>query len=228
MKEYCISKTFPWQGKVTDKVAAVMRMFGLRVDRLNGAGITHSCQVKIEAGNIVYITGPSGAGKSVLLKELEKSIPADDRINLAEIELADDRAVIDCIEGDLLTSLKMLSTVGLNDCFCVLNSPATLSDGQKYRFRLAKALAMEKEFIFADEFCSNLDRVTATVVSYNIQKYAKRMGVTFVLAASQDDILADLAADVLIIKELAGPAEVIYKNCESKEEKPLDAKLQYN
>ena len=211
MPTYRISKSFVWQGTVTDKVTLVCRMFGLTKDRLTESCVNHNCCMEINGGDIIYITGPSGAGKSVLLKELEKSIPASDRVNLARIKLPSDKALIDCIDGDLLTSLRTLSTAGLNDCFCVLNQPSNLSDGQKYRFRLAMALAAEKKFVFADEFCSELDRITAAVISYKIHKFAKRTGTVFILASSQDDILLDLAPDVLVVKELAGPTQVIYK-----------------
>jgi len=211
MPTYIVSKTLHWQGQITDKAAQVCQMFGLTVDRLTARRVTHNCQVEINDGDIVYITGPSGAGKSVLLKELEKSVPAQDKMNLAEIKLQRSKTLVDCIDGDFLTGLKVLSTAGLSDVFCILNQPRNLSDGQKYRFRLAIALAAKKKFVFADEFCSNLDRITAAVISYNVHKFAKRTGTIFILAASHDDILLDLAPDVLIVKELSGKTEVIYK-----------------
>lgn len=111
-----------------------------------------------------------------------------------------------------LDILRTLSYAGLTDVFCVLNSPANLSEGQKYRYKIAKAIASEKQFIFADEFCSNLDRVTAAVISHNIRKLATKTGKTFILASSHDDLLADLLPEVIVIKHLAGEAEVIYKN----------------
>ena len=211
MPTYSVSKSFNWQGTITDKVALVCRMFGLTIDRLNERKVSYSCQLQINTGDIVYISGPSGAGKSVLLRELEKSVPSADRVNLNRIKLPKDKTLIDCIDGDLLDSLKMLSTAGLNDCFCILNQPRNLSEGQKYRFRLAMALAANKKFIFADEFCSKLDRITAAVISYNIYKFAKRTGTIFTLASSHNDILLDLSPDVLIAMELSGTTEVIYK-----------------
>ena len=211
MPIYSVSKSFDWQGQITDKVAQVCRMFGLTADRLGENGVTYSCRLEINDGDIVYITGPSGSGKSVLLGELEKSVPVLDKVNLNEIELSREKTLIDCIDGDFLKSLRLLSIAGLNDVFCVLSRPANLSDGQKYRFRLAMALAMDKKFIFADEFCSNLDRITAAVIAYNVHKFAKRTGVTFVLAASHEDILLDLAPDVLVVKELSSPTQVTYK-----------------
>ncbi len=211
MTTYNISKSFQWQGKITDKVAQVCRMFGLTADRFAERQVVHSCRLDINDGDVVFITGPSGAGKTVLLKELEKSFPASDRVNLAGLKLPSDKALIDCIEGDLLTGLRLLSAAGLSDCLCILNQPANLSEGQKYRFRLAMALAAGGKFIFADEFCSNLDRITAMVISHNVHKFAKRTGTTFILASSHKDIMLDLAPDVLVIKELSGPTEVIYK-----------------
>jgi ABC-type ATPase with predicted acetyltransferase domain len=211
MPTYSVSKSFRWQGQLTDKVVQVCRMFGLTADRLSEKCVIYDCRMEINNGDIVYITGPSGAGKSVLLKELEKAIPASDRVNLARIKLPRDKTLIDCIEADMLTSLRMLSDAGLNDVFCILNQPANLSEGQKYRFRLAMAMAAEKKFIFADEFCSGLDDITAAVISYNIHKFAKRTGTTFILASSHDDILLDLAPDVLVLKELSDKTQVIYK-----------------
>ncbi len=211
MPTYNISKTLGQQGHISEKSAAVMRMFGLTKDRLAEGGCTINCQLEINEGDIVYITGLSGAGKSVLLRELEKAIPASERVNLNKITLPADRAVIDCIDGDFVEGLKTLSIAGLNDAFCVLNQPTNLSDGQKYRFRLAVALGSGAKFIFADEYCCELDRITAAVISYNIQKYAKRTGVAFILASSHEDILLDLAPDVLVVKELSGAAQVIYK-----------------
>jgi ABC-type ATPase with predicted acetyltransferase domain len=211
MPTYSISKSFRWRGKFTDKVVQVCRMFGLTVDRLKQRCVINNCRLEINDGDIVYITGPSGAGKSVLLKELEKAVPASDRVNLARIKLPRDKTLIDCVDADMLTSLRMLSEAGLNDVFCILNQPANLSDGQKYRFRLAMAMAAEKKFIFADEFCCGLDDITAAVISYNIHKFAKRTGTTFILASSHRDNLLDLTPDVLIIKELSEKAQVIYK-----------------
>lgn len=188
-----------------------MRMFGLTSDRLTENCIEHKCQIQINAGDIVYITGPSGAGKSVLLREIEKVIPTEQKINLDEIDLPLDKTLIECFHGDLMELLKALSVAGLNDIFCILNAPGNLSEGQKYRFRLAQALASGRKFILADEFCSNLDRISASVISHNIQKCARRLGVTFILASCHDDLLADLQPDVLIIKELSGKTEIIYK-----------------
>jgi ABC-type ATPase with predicted acetyltransferase domain len=211
MSTYSISKSFNWQGTVTDNVTFVCRMFGLTIDRLTEKSFDHKCQIEINDGDIVYITGASGTGKSVLLRELEKTIPPSDRINLAQIELPNDKAVIDCIEEDSITALNLLCTAGLGDCFCMLNQPGNLSEGEQYRFRLVMALASKKKFVFADEFCCGLDRITALVISNHIYKFAKRTGTTFILASSHNDILLELQPDVIVTKRSSGPAKVDYK-----------------
>lgn len=83
MASYNISKSFGQQGQISERSSAVMRMFGLTTDRLSKNICTVNCQLEINEGDIVYITGPSGAGKSVLLRELEKAIPASEAEQLS-------------------------------------------------------------------------------------------------------------------------------------------------
>jgi ABC-type ATPase with predicted acetyltransferase domain len=214
MRKISVSKQFENNVPISDRVSMVCRMFGVGIDRLKKSRTTHKCAIEVEEGDIVYITGPSGAGKSVLLRELEASIPAEERINIDHIELPADKAAVDCINDDLtmIEVLQLLGYAGLSDVFCILTAPANLSEGQQYRFRLACALAAGKKAVFADEFCSSLDRITAAVIAYNVRRFAKRSKVTFFLASSHEDILADLQPDVLVVKNFTGPAEVVYKN----------------
>ncbi len=206
------NKKFDWNLPLTEKAADVMRAFGITVQRLKNNAITHSCEIKLSPGEICYITGPSGSGKSVLLREFYNTLNSSDKINIDDIPLPDNKTCVDCIEGGFLDTLRTLSNAGLTDVFCVLNSPATLSEGQKYRYRIAKAIGSDKQFIFADEFCSQLDRVTAAVISHNLRKFATQTGKVFILASSHDDLLSDLLPEAIVIKHLAGDAEVIYKN----------------
>jgi ABC-type ATPase with predicted acetyltransferase domain len=211
MAVYEISKSFARPGALTDKAVQLCRMFGLTADRLADRMVTHRCRLELNSGDILYIMGPSGAGKSVLLRELEGAVPHGDCVNLAQIPLPQDRSVIDCFDGDVVASLRLLGAVGLSEVFCLLNRPCDLSDGQKYRFRLAQAMAARKPFIFADEFSSDLDRISAAAVAFNVHRFAKRTGTTCVLASSHEDILIDLAPDVLVIKDFSGSCEVIYR-----------------
>jgi ABC-type ATPase with predicted acetyltransferase domain len=217
MPEYSIEKTFARYGSLTEKCIAVMRMFGLTKERLDRISFKCGCTLSIEPGDIIYITGPSGSGKTVILNELQKAIAPRDRINLSTIKIPNDRAVVDCIEADLIETLKFFSTAGLADCPALLNTPANLSEGQQWRFRLALALAAVsapgtgKRFIFADEFCSLLDRITAACISHGIRKFADRYKMTFVLASAHQDILGDLLPEAIVTRDLSGNTDVTYK-----------------
>jgi ABC-type ATPase with predicted acetyltransferase domain len=223
MGEFSISRSFSYDGAISKKASMVMRMFGLSKDKLKKSIVANNCRIDIEDSDIVYITGPSGAGKSVILNQIQRQVSKKDRINLSQITLSRQKRVIDCIADEsMLGSLRFLNKAGLSDVFCVLNRPAYLSEGQKWRFKLAMAMAAEKKFIFADEFCSNLDRITAGVIAHNVYRFAKKHGVTFILASSHEDILADLQPDVLVVKEFAGVTKVIYKLMERQ-----NGKVQY-
>jgi len=70
---------------------------------------------------------------------------------------------------------------------------------QKYCYHIAKSIGGDKQFIFTDEFCSNLDGVTAEIISANIRKFATKSDKIFILASSRDDLLADLLPEVIVV-----------------------------
>lgn len=216
MGRYCVSRGFCWDADLTKKVRGVMRLFGLDLERVRSGQRQHSLDVRIGQGEICFITGASGAGKSVTLRELYEATCQEDRLWLDDISIDTDKSLVDCIEGDLLSVLRVLSRAGLSDAFSVLNKPGSLSEGQRYRYRLAKALAGDAKVIFADEFCSNLDRITAAVIAHNIRRAADETGKTFLLASSHDDILWDLRPDVIVVKKFAGGDQIIYSNQRSR------------
>jgi len=132
-------------------------------------------------------------------------------IDLDEWEVPSGKPIVDCFgEAELEEALGWLSMAGLSDAFAMLRKPEELSDGQRYRFRLAQALAQRPKYIFIDEFCASLDRVTAAVVAANVRKFAERFGTTFVVATSHDDLLEDLGPDVVVVKHLGCGCEVYY------------------
>ncbi len=197
--------------QLTDKVKAAMKMFGLTEDRLNKI-TTCKCDITLNDGDICFVTGASGAGKTTLLDAMFFDTPQDERFHLDCVKLESNKSTIDCFEGTFFESLKVLSKAGLNDVFSVLQRPSALSDGQQARYRLAKAIESDKKYIFADGFMDGLDRITAAVIAYNIHKFAKRSGKIFILSSCMDDLLSEIAAEVVVIKHLTGKTEVIYRN----------------
>jgi ABC-type glutathione transport system ATPase component len=92
--------------------------------------------------------------------------------------------------------MHLLSSCGLGEAHLMLRAPAELSDGQRYRFRLALGLARQPDWLVADEFTATLDRTLAKVVAYNVRRLSARMGAGFLLATTHEDIVNDLQPDV--------------------------------
>ena len=91
------------------------------------------------------------------------------------------------------------------------------------RLRLAvhsSLLTPHSVVLLADEFCSTLDRLCARAVAYRVRRMASREGVTVLAASAHDDLLEDLAPDVLVIKHEGSRVEVVYADAARGEERP--------
>jgi hypothetical protein len=64
--------------------------------------------------------------------------------------------------------------------------------------------------LVADEFASTLDRLCARAVAYRLRRLADREGVTVLAASAHDDLVEDLAPDVLVVKGAGAEVEVRY------------------
>ena len=155
------------------------------------------------------LTGDSGSGKSVLLKALEKDFKQD-AVNLDHINLQPDTPLIDNVGKNFDQGLTLLSRVGLNDAFLFVRRYNQLSDGQRYRYRLAKMIESDKNYWFADEFCSTLDRDTAKIVAFNIQKIAREECKAVFAATTHTDLFDDLKPSIHIHKRFGKEIEVNY------------------
>jgi ABC-type ATPase with predicted acetyltransferase domain len=190
----------------------VADLFGLADDEPPHV-IAENVTLDVRPGDVVLFTGPSGSGKSSLLRAAGRQLGACDA---AALELPD-VPLVDALPGPLPERLERLALCGLSEARLLLRTPAELSDGQRYRFRLAYALdrasapledsrrgntltqpsALGTEhFILADEFCAVLDRTLAKVLAFNVRKLASRTGVGFLLATTHDDLLDDLNPDL--------------------------------
>lgn len=113
--------------------------------------------------------------------------------------------------------MQLLSRVGLSEARLMMQSPDTLSDGQRYRLRMAIALAKGYQWIMADEFAAVMDRPLAKCVAASVRKIATRDKVGVMVATTHDDLDADLSPDVIVrcrvgcppvIGELPSPPEM--------------------
>lgn len=160
---------------------------------------------------MVYITGQSGGGKSVLLRELARQMAERGQsvINLDNI-VFEDCALVDQIGKNTDDGLRLLGMAGINDAHLWVRKPSELSDGQRYRLRLAKAMETGAEVWVADEFLAVLDRTSAKVIAYSLQNQARRLGATVLVATTHTDMVPDLFPSLVVEKRFREKVRVDY------------------
>ncbi len=200
--------------EVTPRTIDVAEAFGLGIDETREHVVYDNVELNIGPTDIVYITGDSGSGKSVLLRELKKDMSTHQgRGQAADVEEAKvdpAKPLIEQVGRDTKEGLMLLSRVGLGDAFLFIRRYRELSDGQKYRFRLAKLIESGAQYWFADEFCATLDRDTAKIVAFNVQKHGRRLGKAGIVATTHTDLFEDLNPSVHIHKGLGKKVTVNY------------------
>ena len=92
---------------------------------------------------------------------------------------------------------EQLDAVGLKDT--EKKMPNELSGGMKKRVAIARALVSEPELILYDEPTSELDPVSAVVVSQEITKLNERTGVTSVVVSHDRDLAFGIADRIAVI-----------------------------
>jgi len=206
---YVYDINFKTQTPLTERTIEVAEAFGLGVDEEQEHVLYKDFEVKLTLGDVVYITGDSGSGKSVLLRALRDDL-GDEAAAMEELEAPGERPIIDLVGDSFRDALRLLSLVGLNDAFLFLRRPSHLSDGQRYRFKIAQLLDRGRPYWLCDEFCSTLDRTTAKIVAYNVQKMARRSGATLIVATTHTDLFDDLSPSIHIHKSWGSEISIRY------------------
>jgi len=136
------------------------------------------------------IIGRSGTGKSTLAREIFK----DDYVRVQEYK---GQCVVDDMpEGRTTAEItQAFTSVGFSSAPSWLKSYAVLSQGERMRVDIARAILMEKKRIVFDEFTSVVDREVAKVSSMAIAKAIRRSDKQFVAVTCHYDILEWLQPD---------------------------------
>lgn len=195
-----VSRSFSTRVEKCDRVLEIAEAFGLGLSDKKFV-LYDGLEMDIEQGDIVYVTGQSGSGKSVLLRDIKEQLSAG---GLHVGDLADmpmlDTPLINQIGATTDEGVRLLNQAGLGDAYLYCRKPSELSDGQKYRFQLAKLIEAGAQVWVADEFAAVLDRQTAKIVAYNVSRAARKHGATLVVATTHTDLREYLGATLTVEK----------------------------
>jgi ABC-type ATPase with predicted acetyltransferase domain len=215
---FIIKIAYKTKTDVTDRTVAVAEAFGLGISDFQEHVIYDDVELNIGPRDIVYVTGDSGSGKSVLLDAIVRDLNPKEVSRMSDVEIDPDRPLIDTVGETVKEGLTLLSRVGLNDAFLFVRRYNQLSEGQKYRYRLVKLIESGAQWWIMDEFCSTLDRDTAKIVAFNVQKLARKLGKAVVAATTHTDLFQDLKPSVHIHKRFGREIRVKYYPNELNEE----------
>jgi len=181
----------------TERTNVIKEVFGVDSEHAFSP-VVENFSLTIDPGDVVLITGASGCGKSTLLKLLTtpRNLLKDtiewsgvfpkiknDMVEVLKIDSFSILPLIDQIGRDVKEAINLLNSVGLTEAHLYIKKPHQLSDGQRYRFAIAKLCNSKKPIWVADEFVSTLNPEMAALVAKGIRKLAYRYGATVILAA---------------------------------------------
>ncbi len=200
----------------------ILESFGLRFGTIKSE-ILEKIEISASAGNICLILGPSGTGKSLLLESIDRKfqsetleIERDKRGSEYEVsrlpEFSFKGSLIDYFASKygMEKSVKVLSSVGLSEAFVFLKNYKILSQGQLYRAKLAELLIQDQPIWLLDEFCSDLDPMTAKVISHNLRKIIVKQGkICFIAAANYEHFIHSLNPHKIILLRHGGSSVIL-------------------
>lgn len=133
--------------------------------------------------NVGLIVGRSGTGKTTIARELFGDCIIDG------YEYTHESILDDMPPGVSVTEITAaLSAVGFASPPSWMKSYSMLSNGEKMRCDLARAILEKREMFVFDEFTSVVDRDVAKIGSLAMQKAIRRLGKRFIAVSCHNDI----------------------------------------
>lgn len=175
----------------------VADLFGIIERQDHEHVVAHKFELPVEAGSLIAFTGPSGSGKSSLLRGIARQLRSDGEsvVDVNDLPLPD-VAIVDGLDRSFDETMGILSSCGLTEPRLMLRRPCELSDGERWRFRLARAIARSPRWIVIDEFTAALDRTLAKIIAFGVRRQCQRTGIGFLVATCHEDVIDDLRPDV--------------------------------
>ena len=173
IKETTASKTF--------RVASVIGKFDLQSEKITEH---FKGEINLEIDwKIGLIVGKSGTGKTTIAKQLFPDSYVTNYI-YDKLSVLDDMPKA-CTVNQIT---KAFNSVGFSSPPSWLKPYSVLSNGQKMRVDLARAILEENKMFVFDEFTSVVDRNVAKIGSFAIQKAIKKTNKQFIAVGCHNDV----------------------------------------
>jgi ABC-type dipeptide/oligopeptide/nickel transport system ATPase subunit/GNAT superfamily N-acetyltransferase len=172
----------------TFRVASVIGKFDLQSDHI----IEHfKGDINFsENWQIGLIVGKSGTGKTTIAKQLFEDAYITNFEYNAETILDDMPK-----ESSMDEITSTFNAVGFSSPPSWLKPYSVLSNGQKMRVDLARAILDKKDFFVFDEFTSVVDRNIAQIGSFAMQKAIRKTNKKFIAVTCHNDVMEWLLPD---------------------------------
>ena len=163
------------------RVASVMGKFDLQSNEIK-EHFQGSIDIP-ENWQVGMIIGKSGSGKTTIAKQLFNDA------YITNFEYGTESILDDMPESKSVDEItKMFNSVGFSTPPSWLKPYQVLSNGEKMRVDLARALLSENELIVFDEFTSVVDRQVAKIGSFAVQKAIRKTTKQFIAVSCHYDI----------------------------------------
>lgn len=165
------------------RVASIMGTYDLQDNSVREHFVGDITLPPPENWNVGLIVGASGTGKTTIARELFKNA------YICNFEYSAESVLDDMPQSASVQDIcKTFSSVGFSSVPSWLKPYAVLSNGEKMRVDLARALLSEKDLIVFDEFTSVVDRNVAKIGSFATQKNIRRAKKHFIAVSCHYDI----------------------------------------
>lgn len=174
---------------LVDKCAG---MFDLEDAKTSSVEFNVEIPDETEDWKIGVIVGPSGSGKTTVAREAYGDLVYETG------NWSEEKAVIDGFgTKDVKMITEMLTTIGFSSPPAWVKPYGVLSNGEKFRCDLAKALLQKRSVTVFDEFTSVVDRTVAKIGSAALKKTMDRgrIDTKFVAVTCHYDIIEWLEPD---------------------------------
>lgn len=179
--------TFKTKTSESFRVAALKGLYDLKEENYNQR-FQGCLDIENKKWNIGLIVGSSGSGKSSISKQLFGEFTQFVWTNSSFLDDFDSSL-------DTKSIFEALSSVGFASPPSWLKPFGVLSNGEKMRVELARAIVSNAEPIIFDEFTSVVDRHIAQVGSFAISKIIRKKNKKFIAVSCHRDIIEWLQPD---------------------------------